>query len=424
MTIEEGRPRLQGPLGLTGRAPAPDLARGGMLLLIALANTPFFLYGRAHSQVGFHPLDGSVTDRIVQAVLITGVDMRVYPMFAFLFGYGLMVIYRRQGAAGVSEREAFRLLQRRNLWLLIFGAVHALLLWGGDVLGAYGLAGLVLVWLFLRRADRTLLVWAAIGSALLALLAAFSVFGAWATLSTGAAAQAGGGMPDWMTASASTESLLGAALARMMLWSFLVLGQGLLGMAVPVAILLGFWAARRRILEEPWNHRRLLWITAVGGIAIGWAGGLPHALAHVGVLGGLEQVMWVFSGLQLITGLACGLGYVALFGLIGDRLAGRPLGAVGSAVSAVGKRSLSCYLAQSVLCAPLLAAWGLGLGAVLGSTTMALYAIGVWLVTVAFAVWLERRGTAGPAETLLRRLSYRERRPAVRQEEPGRAPAG
>ncbi|MFP5073195.1 DUF418 domain-containing protein [Pseudonocardia nantongensis] len=424
MTTEDGRPRLQGPLGLTGRAPAPDLARGWMLLLIVLANTPFYLYGRAHSQAGFHPLDGSVTDRVVQAVLITGVDMRVYPMFAFLFGYGLMVIYRRQGAAGVPEPEAFRLLQRRNLWLLVFGAVHALLLWGGDVLGAYGMAGLVLVWLFRRRADRTLLVWAAIGSGLLALLAAFTMFGAWATLATGTAAQAGGGMPDWMTASASAEGVLSAALARLMMWPFLVFGQGLLGMAIPVAILLGFWAARRRILEEPWQYRRLLWITAVGGMAIGWVGGLPHALAHIGVLGGMEQVMWAFSGLQLITGLACGLGYVALFGLIGDRLAGRPLGPVGSAVSAVGKRSLSCYLAQSVLCAPLLAAWGLGLGAVLGSATMAVYAIGVWLVTVAFAVWLERRGKPGPAETLLRRLSYRERRPAVPREEPGRAPAG
>lgn len=424
MTVDEGRSRLQGPLGLTGRAPGPDLARGFMLLLIALANTPFYLYGRAHSVAGFHPVDGSVADKIVQAVLITGADMRVYPMFAFLFGYGLAVIYRRQAAAGVPEREAFRLLQRRNLWLLVFGFVHALLLWGGDVLGAYGLCGLVLVWLFVRRADRTLLIWAGVGATVLFLLAAMSVIGAAAVLASGGAVQTGGGMPDFMTASASADNVLAAAAGRMMLWPFLVLGQGLLGLAVPVALLLGFWAARRRILEEPAHHRRLLWITAVGGIGIGWAGGLPHALAHIGVLGGLDQVMWVFSPTQMITGLACGVGYVALFGLIGDRLTGRPLGPVGSAVSAVGKRSLTSYLAQSVLCAPLLAAWGFGLGAELGSATMALFAVGVWLVTVAFAVWLERRGKPGPAETLLRRLIYRERRPAPVSEAPGRAPAG
>ncbi|BBG01086.1 MULTISPECIES: DUF418 domain-containing protein [Pseudonocardia] len=412
MTVEGGRPRLSGPVGLTGRAPAPDLARGFMLLLIALANTPFYLYGRAHSDAGFHPVDGSVADRIVQAVLITGVDLRVYPMFAFLFGYGLAVIYRRQGENGVPEREAFRLLQRRNLWLLVFGFVHALLLWGGDVLGAYGLCGLVLVWLFVRRADRTLLVWAGIGAGVLVLLAAMSVLGAWAVLATGTAAESAGGIPDFVTASASSESVLAAMGARITMWPFIVLVQGLLGLAVPVAILLGFWAARRRILEQPAQYRRLLWITAVGGIAIGWIGGLPHALAHVGALGGLDQVMWVFTTTQMITGLACGIGYVALFGLIGDRLTGRAPGPVGFAIGAVGKRSLTCYLGQSVLCAPLLAAWGLGLGAVLGSATMALFATGVWLLLLIYAVVLERQGRPGPAEALLRRLVYREPSPA------------
>ena len=37
------------------------------------------------------------------------------------------------------------------------------------------------------------------------------------------------------------------------------------------------------------------------------------------------------------------------------------------AVAAVGKRSLFCYLAHSLLFAPLLAAWGLGLGALLAA---------------------------------------------------------
>lgn len=406
MTVENARPQPVGPLALTGRAPAPDLARGAMLLLIALANTPFYLYGRAHSAAGFHPVDGTVTDRVVQAVIITGVDMRVYPMFAFLFGYGLAVIYRRQGEKGVPEGVAFRLLQRRNLWLIAFGFVHALLLWGGDVLGAYGLCGLLLVWLFVRRADRTLLVWAGIGTGVLVLFAAFAVFGGWAVLNLDEPVQAGG-MPASMTASASTDSVLGAALDRLALWPVVTLGQGLLGMAVPVAILLGFWSARRRVLEQPERHLRLLRVTAVVGITVGWAGGLPHALAHVGVLGGLDEVMWVFAATQLATGLACGVGYVAVFGLVGHRLAGRPLGPVATAVTAVGKRSLSCYLGQSVLCAPVLAAWGFGLGAVLGSTTMALYAVGVWLATLVFAVVLERRGRPGPAEVLLRRRVYR-----------------
>lgn len=73
----------------------------------------------------------------------------------------------------------------------------------------------------------------------------------------------------------------------------------------------------------------------------------------------------------------------------------------------MGKRSLSCDLAHSLMFASLLAAWGLGLGEHLTSATMVLFAVGVWLVTVAGAYALERAGRQGPVETVLRRLVYR-----------------
>nr|WP_202968199.1 DUF418 domain-containing protein [Pseudonocardia sp. AL041005-10] len=216
-----------------------------------------------------------------------------------------------------------------------------------------------------------------------------------------------GGLPAFVTASASATDPLTAALDRMLLWPFIVLGQGLFGLAVPVAMLLGVWAARRRVLERPAEHRRLLWPAAVVGVAVGWLGGLPHALAHVGVLPELGTVVWAFTAVQMVTGLACGIGYVAVFGLLAARLEGRPPGRVGSAVTALGRRSMTGYLGQSVLCAPVLAAWGLGVGGLLGSAGMAVYAVGVWTVTVAVAVGLERAGRTGPAEQLLRRLVYR-----------------
>ncbi|MEQ3548987.1 DUF418 domain-containing protein [Pseudonocardia nematodicida] len=407
MTVHEKSPSPSGPGGASTRIPGPDLARGIMLLLIVLANSTFYLYGRPSSPAGAQPLDGSLADRIVQALLLTTVDLRVYPMFAFLFGYGLVLIYRSRQGRGLDEPAARRQVQRRNLLLLGFGAVHALLLWGGDVLGAYGLTGLLLVWLFLRRSDRTLLVWAGIGTGLLTALAALTALEALAVLAgEQTPSDVGSQLFALATASVATDSVLGAAAARMTMWPIQSLVvQGLVGMVVPISILLGIWAARRRILERPWEHRRLLWTTAVGGIAIGWLGALPHTLTHVGLLGGLEPVLASFAVPHMLTGLACGLGYVAVFGLVGGRLSGRTLGPVGSSVVAVGKRSMTCYLAQSVLCAPLLAAWGLGWGAHLGSAGMAAFAVGVWLLTVGYAVVLERRGVPGPAETLLRRFT-------------------
>jgi uncharacterized protein len=109
-----------------------------------------------------------------------------------------------------------------------------------------------------------------------------------------------------------------------------------------------------------------------------------------------------------VTGLFGGLGYIALFGLIAAALIrrGDTAGPITTSITAVGKRSLSAYLAQSLICAPVLAAWGLGLGGVLGSAAVALFAVGVWLLTVLGCAVLERQGRRGPAEWLLRRLAY------------------
>ena len=152
--------RVRGPARSEERALAPDLARGFMLLMIVLANTPWYLYGQTAGLSAVHPDEGSVLDRAAQLFIMTFIDFRVYPMFAFLFGYGMVQLFRRQVEAGTPIKVARRLLRRRNLWLLAFGFVHAALLWEGDVLGAYGLAGLIMVALFFKRRDETLLIWA------------------------------------------------------------------------------------------------------------------------------------------------------------------------------------------------------------------------------------------------------------------------
>ncbi|MGW5382673.1 DUF418 domain-containing protein [Nocardia sp. NPDC003963] len=130
MAMDQAITHNSAPRGDTERIPGPDLARGFMLLLIVLANSAYYLFGRERSASGAHPVDGSALDTVVQGALITTVDLRVYPMFAFLFGYGLVLIARQQQRHGLSERETRWVVQRRNLWLIVFGSVHALLLWG------------------------------------------------------------------------------------------------------------------------------------------------------------------------------------------------------------------------------------------------------------------------------------------------------
>ena len=389
------------PTSVTGRRSiAPDLARGVMLVLIAVANVPFFLWGRP-TGTGAHAADGSVVDRVVQTVAITGIDSRVYPMFAFLFGYGIVQLYTRQLAAGTEPPAARRILRRRHWWMLAFGFVHAALLWYGDILGAYAITGLVLVWLFLRRSGRALAIWAAILVLVSIAFSALTLVGARSVGSEAAASPT----PDLTDANA-ISGYWDAKAERVTTWAGTMLPTVVLGLIVPVAVLLGMLAARHRVLDAPSAHVALLRRCAVAGIAIGWGTGLLLALQNLDVLAVSGTAEWGLLPLHTLGGLFGGLGYVALFGLLAIRLERTGAGTFATAVQALGKRSMSGYLAQSVVFSPLLAAWGLGLGQYLSSWSATLLAVAVWAATVAIAVRLEAAGRRGPAEILLRRLAY------------------
>jgi len=388
------------PTPLSERSLAPDLARGMMLLLIALAHVPFFLYTSPTGAGGLHPIVGNVADRIAQAFTIVVVDARVWTMFGFLFAYGIGQMYTRQLARGTSTTDARRLLRRRHLWMIVFGALHAVLLWQGDIIGSYGLIGLIMVPLFLGRTDRTLKIWLGI---LLTLAAAVAALGVLVSMVMTA-------QPELIPSDAQRLSIAEpnywvSALERIPAW-ITVLSGSLIGLALPAAFLMGILAARHRILDEPARHLVLLRRLAIGGISIGWTTGVIFALQHTGIISIAPDPAML--NINFFTGIFTGVGYAALFGLVAHRLSGRA--AVHSRpvrwISALGRRSMSGYLAQSVAWGPVLAAWGLGLGAHLSSWSMVLYAVSVWTTTVALAAAMEHRGLRGPAEVALRRLTY------------------
>lgn len=415
-------------VGLTGRALAPDLARGVMLLAIVLANTPVYLYAAEWAVGASHPIPVSIPDAVTQAALLVLVDQHVYPMYAFLVGYGVVMLHRRQWERGSPPGRTRGILVRRNLVLVLLGLAHAALLFAGDIVGVYGILGIVLAVAFADRTNRTLAVWTwvtlgmtVLGYALVTLLSGVVLQGL---------GEPTGTMIGSYEPSVSNPDYLASIGERLGTWSFLVPAIVVVP-DIPAAMLAGMWASRRRLLERPAEHRRLLTLIACIGIPLGWAIGALSAAAHLGVLGDTSGWSYLLAGPATLAGLACGLGYAAAFALLALRLTG-PAGAsdatpaapgagvqaapgtdapaVGPLVAlttAVGARSLSCYLAQSVLCAPVLAAWGLGLGAHLTSATVALYAAGVWLVIALGALALDRAGRQGPAEWLVRKVAYR-----------------
>ncbi len=185
--------------------------------------------------------------------------------------------------------------------------------------------------------------------------------------------------------------------------------QVLIALIVPAAVI-GARLADTDLIAHPERHRHLLVSVGLGGLALGALAALHTALTLV------TPAMawpWDFATTEFF-GLAGACGWLALLALYagGPRPDGRLTG-LRRLASAVGRRSMTVYLSQTILfgtifvIVPLLVT---GECLWLGQAAAALIALAVWLVTVVLCVVLERGGHAGPFETLLRAAVARSER--------------
>jgi uncharacterized membrane protein YeiB len=408
-------PSVAGAVPVRDRALAPDVARGAMLLLIALANAHVWIYGRPVGMRGY-PSDLTGVDRVIAAVQLVLVDGRAYPLFALLFGYGITQLATRRTAAGEPPATVVRLVRRRGWWMVLIGLLHGVLLWAGDIVGAYGLLAVLLAGVLVRGAAGTL-----IGVAVAGTVFAAVIFGAAALPPPPSSA---------LLPSIADPDPLSAMALRAVEW----LGVGVTASVLAVfgAVALGAWAGRLRLLDDPARHRPLLRRLAVAGLGTAVAGGLPLALAVAGVWTPSPPALLLCGVLHAGSGYVGGVGYAALWGLLAAGSSRRTAQSSepirrecrssatsvprrpGPAVCALrdcGRQSLSCYLAQSVAFAALFPAWTLGLAQGAPLWVVSLVGLGVWLVILLIAMLSERAGLRGPAEVLLRRLTYGRRAP-------------
>ena len=68
-------------------------------------------------------------------------DQKLMSIFVMLFGAGVLLFSTR--AADRGSRSGV-LHYRRMFWLLVFGLVHAYLIWYGDILVLYAVCGMLL----------------------------------------------------------------------------------------------------------------------------------------------------------------------------------------------------------------------------------------------------------------------------------------
>ena len=435
----DGFQSFTGPASV--RYPAPDIARGFMLLLIALANAPFWMVlFRTRAEV-------TGADTIWTGLRAAFVDHRSYPLFAMLFGFGLATMARRRTEAGPRSAaavtadadpaasvaasasataatarsatagvtpaatgmnaarraapvaDARRLIRGRGLWMLVFAAVHGALFMG-DIIGAYALIAVVLAGPIAGRGRRTQAV---VGGLSTAVCLGYMLYIGWflsvGGVTVGTAGAAGGGVVGGIT-----EMLRGPLYpaVSLVLWAGGTMVTILTSLTLP-ATLLGVRLADTDLLTRPDRHRRALLVGGAAALAVGAVGALPRILPSLGI-GVPARVTVVASALDVATGMVGACGWLALLAAWAGPGAGAPLRGARRLLSAVGRRSMTVYIGQSLLFAlvfGLLARCG---ASAPHQTTAALIGVAVWAVLAGACAWMERSGrTRGPLEILLRR---------------------
>ncbi|WP_167148452.1 DUF418 domain-containing protein [Actinomyces sp. ZJ308] len=405
------------------RFPAPDVSRGLMLLFIALANTPFWVVTTRSSA------PGDAVDTAWLWVRTLLVDHRAYPLFAMLFGFGLATMINRRIASGTqaclqslpgvdagreptpqevawareqATLDARRLVRRRGLWMILFGAAHAVL-FSGDIIGTYGLVAVVFAgWLSRKHWKRATAVSAVVTALVITTMYTMGSFVAAQGLSAAA-----GGQPQ----ATGATTPLSQAVASVTSWGGNTVLTVLLSMVLP-SMFLGARLADTDLIAHPERHRRLLAAVGLIGLGVGAAGGVGYAIWSTGG----HLAAWA-APLHEVTGLAGACGWLALLALYAggptsDGTARRELTGPRRMASAVGRRSMTAYLTQTLLLAAvfLIVPALTGIELHLGEARAAGMALVVWLVTVGLCVALDRGGHAGPFETLLRTAVARSER--------------
>ena len=132
-----------------------DVIRGLALLGVLIMNVQFWFRAPGASyQLTPHPWPGFWnvgTDRVLAVLL----EAKAMSTFAMLFAVGLAIQMERAEARGLAYRN---IALRRLGALFLFGVLHVLLVWEGDILHNYALAGFLCL-PFLKRSLRTIKIW-------------------------------------------------------------------------------------------------------------------------------------------------------------------------------------------------------------------------------------------------------------------------
>ncbi|MGB8885636.1 MAG: DUF418 domain-containing protein [Candidatus Korobacteraceae bacterium] len=334
-------------------------------------------------------------------------DEKFMTIFSMLFGAGIFLMTSHIEAAG---RKSAALHYRRMGWLILFGLLHAYLLWYGDILVNYGLCGL-LAYGYRKATPRKLIIY---GIAFIAVASLLFLYTAWTMPHWPAQQRESFTQQLWQPTPAMTASEVAAYRSGWLgemrqrandalvieLQGFLVLafwrveGLMLIGMAL---FKLGVFSARA--------PARVYWSFVAVALLIGFPAIIYGVQRDIAEGWDIRNSFFLGSQYNYWASILVALGWVGATMLVCQS----PLKRLTRPLAAVGRMAFSNYILDTVICTSIFYGFGLGLFGKVSRVQQIEIVFAIWIVQLTIStIWL-KYFQFGPLEWLWRSLTYWKR---------------
>jgi uncharacterized protein len=396
--VQKPSPQAFAPASGKERISLMDALRGLALLGIITANLPSFS-GYVHlSPEARQALPTFALDRLLDPLLHILIASKFSTIFSMLFGVGFAMQLEKARAQGVVFRPYFA---KRMLLLLTLAVLHAYLLWFGDILRYYALAGLSLLlvahWTEKKILLAGLVLAGVVTPVLFILIEAVLYF-----------PPVPGDLSWQGIFDAFRQGTYGQVLAAN--WQLDEVRNFWQGTPLTIAsttgkVLIGFWMGKKGLFRQPEKHRPLLKRWFWGGLLLG----LPSSVAYWAIKTGhlnLDSLWLVWLPFVVAGGMILhSLFYISVF--VQAWGGGRGFSWLKTFVP-VGKMALTNYLLQTAVGLFLFYGYlpGPHLMGQFGPASLLLLGGLIFTLQVFFSHrWLQSF-PQGPVEWLWRRLAY------------------
>ena len=388
-----------------------DTLRGFALLGILMMNAIAFAYPEIVYSNPFAM--GSLSSADLWQWVLTDLFFaeKFYALFSMLFGAGIVLMANKQS----DPQRAKNLHYRRMLWLLMIGLIHGYLLWWGDILVTYAIAGMLI---YSCRHWRIRSLWIVAVLLQLAITCLYLLmYWGWDVMPADELAESKAVFwPSEQTLRAEINANLGSwwqqttyrvATTIEYQTSYLIplivrmSGIMLIGMALyKSGVLLATRSSRFYLTHL------LLFLPL--GVALSACGAWAIASSEFALPSSFStDRLWNLWG-SLLTAW----GYTCLFMLIVQQAkvsASGISGRISAWLAPVGQMALTNYLMQSVLCGLIFYGWGMGLYASLSRWQVSMVVVAIWLIEISWSRWWLTRFQFGPVEWIWRSATQRRR---------------